>query len=146
MKLRLWVEAQGSDDMAVFVAVLKRDTAGQNVPFYGVVGCHEDGVTRGCIRASRRALEPNLSTAWQPVLAADREEPLSVGERVPLDIALLPSSTFFAAGETLELVIAPEVVVPTPPFFKDTSCNRGTHVIHMGGAYDSHLLVPVIPA
>jgi predicted acyl esterase len=24
--------------------------------------------------------------------------------------------------------------------------NAGTHVIHTGGRYDSHLLVPVIPA
>ena len=46
--------------------------------------------------------------------------------------------------ETLELIVASDEIIPSPPYRKDVSFNRGTHVIHCGGACDSHLLVPVI--
>jgi predicted acyl esterase len=36
---------------------------------------------------------------------------------------------------------ARELTVPTP-----VSRNRGTHIIHVGGKYDSHLLIPVVSA
>jgi hypothetical protein len=65
---------------------------------------------------------------------------------VPVDVALYPSSTVFAAGESLELIISSDEIIPSPPYRKDVSINRGIHVIHCGGDYDSHLLVPVIPA
>jgi hypothetical protein len=152
MKLRLWVEARpGSasapapDDMALFIGVDKRDAEGQRVPFYGSVGNHADLVTRGLIAASRRALEPAASTEFEPVLAHQRDEKLAPGDIVALEIALNPSSTFFRAGEALELIIAPREIVPSPPYRKSTEHNRGLHVIHFGGEYDSHLLVPEIP-
>jgi predicted acyl esterase len=65
---------------------------------------------------------------------------------VAVDIALYPSSTFFTAGETLQLIVSPREIIPSPPYIKDASFNRGTHVLHFGGGYDSYLLVPKIPA
>lgn len=61
-----------------------------------------------------------------------------------VDIALSASSTFFAAGEGLRLIVAPRDLVHAPIFHKDTSLNTGRHVLHIGGTYDSHLLVPVV--
>jgi hypothetical protein len=155
MKLRLWVEvraddARGSatipDDMAMFVAINKLDKSGKTVHFYGSVGNKEDMVTRGFCRVSRRELDSAKSTEWQPVLSGASHQPLQAGEIVAVDIELYPSSTFFASGETLQLIVASDEIIPSPPYRKNTSYNKGTHVIHSGAEYDSYLLVPVIPA
>jgi putative CocE/NonD family hydrolase len=151
MKLRVWVESRPRkagdatpDDMALFVAVNKLDREGQSVHFYGSVGSRRDMVTRGYCRVSRRELDPNESTEWNPVQSGARELKLEAGEIVVVDIALYPSSTFFAAGEAVQLIVASREIIPSPPYIKDASLNRGTHVLHFGGEYDSHLLVPKV--
>lgn len=153
MKLRLWVEARAKgggesppDDMALFVGVDKIDAERRRVPFYGSVGNREDMVARGLIAVSRRALDPDASTGWEPVLLDSRDDRLKAGEIVPVDIAINPSSTFFAAGQGIELIVSPNEIVPSPPYRKDNACNRGVHIVHAGGDRDSHLLIPVIPA
>lgn len=151
MKLRLWVEArpQGGgpppDDMVIFVAVDKLDAAGKSVPFRGSVGNRNDMVTRGFCRVSRRELDEAESTEWLPVLTGTSSMPLAPGEKVAVEIELYPSSTFFAAGESISLIVASDEIIPSPPYRKSVSCNRGVHVLHFGGEFDSHLLVPVIP-
>jgi predicted acyl esterase len=153
MKLRLWVQAKAApgdasapDDMAIFVAVNKRDREGQSVRFRGSVGNVDDMVTRGYCRVSRRELDAAESTEYQPGLAGTSHLPLKPGEIVPVEIELYPSSTFFAAGESLELIISSNAIIRSPPYEKDASFNRGIHVFHCGGSHDSHLLVPIIPA
>ena len=152
MKLRLWVEARpgrnprdSPDDMGIFVAINKRDRRQQSVHFYGSVVNQQDMVTRGWGRAARRELDPVGSTEWNPVLKAARDEKLKPGEIVPLEIALYPSSTFFAAGEVIELIVSAQAIIPSPPYLKDVSFNRGIQVIHLGGDCDSHLLIPQVP-
>ncbi|NEQ97084.1 MAG: CocE/NonD family hydrolase [Cyanothece sp. SIO2G6] len=149
MKLRLWVEArseenhgQTPDDMGLYVAVSKLDRNKMPVPFYGSVGNKQDLVTRGWGRASRRELDPAASTDWNPVPLADKEQKLEPGEIVLMEIALYPSSTFFDSGEALQLIVSGQEIIPSPPYFKDVSFNRGIHVIHFGDKYDSHLLIP----
>ena len=151
MKLRVWVEArpenagqEAPDDMALFVAVNKLDRDGKPVNFYGSVGNAKDMVTRGWCRVSLRELDPVESTEWHPVQSGAREQKLKAGEIVPVDVALYPSSTFFAAGETVQLIVAPREIIPSPPYFKEASVSRGTHVLHFGGDHDSYLLVPKI--
>ena len=151
MKLRLWMEARHEtndseipDDIGIYVAINKRDRTQAAVPFYGSVGNQQDMVTRGWGRASRRELDPIASTPWNPVLQASRAETLNPGQIVPLEIALYPSSTFFAAGEALELIVSSQEIIPSPPYFKEVSFNRGLHIIHYGGNFDSYLLVPIV--
>ena len=153
MKLRVWVESRSGsagkeapDDMGMFIAVNKLDRDGNSVPFNGTVGLKTDMVTRGWCRVSRRELDPAESTEWHPIQNGTSEQKLKAGEIVPVDIALYPSSTFFAAGESLQLIVAGREIIPTPPYIKNESMNRGTHVLHFGGDYDSHLLVPKIPS
>lgn len=67
-----------------------------------------------------------------------------------MDIEIWPSSTRFRAGERLRVVVQgqdiPREGLPNAPFARhEQTRNQGTHVIHTGGSYDSHLLVPVIP-
>jgi predicted acyl esterase len=150
MKLRLWVEARPDeggdcpDDMILCCFVDKRDRRGQSVRFNGSAGLTEDMVSRGYMRVSRRELDEARSTEWLPVARGDSIRKLAPGEIVPVEIALCPSSTFFAAGEGLRLIVSPTEVVHAPIFGKDTSLNSGWHVVHFGGEYDSHLLIPVI--
>lgn len=153
MKLRLWVEAREldpglppPDDMVIFTAVNKLDEAGRVVHFLGSVCNRKDMVTRGFCRVSRRELDMEETAEYQPVLSGTAHQPLEPGQIVSVDVELYPSSTFFAAGEHLELIIASDEIIASPPYMKDTGVNRGIHVLHCGGAYDTHLLVPVIPA
>ena len=151
MKLRVWVEARpgkagekSPDDMAMFIAVNKLDRDGNAVHFNGSVGNRRDMVTRGNCRVSRRELDPVESSDWHPVQKGTSELKLKAGEIVPVDIELYPSSTFFSAGESLQLIVASNEIIPSPPYRKDVSCNHGEHVLHFGGNYGSYLLVPEI--
>ena len=151
-KLKVWIEARGAsgsdtppDDLVLCCFVDKRDRSGGSVRFNGAVGQAEDMVTRGYGRAARRALNTAESRPWHPVLSGDKHEPIKPGETVPLEIAFCPSSTFFTKGERLRLIISAKDIVHAPIFKKDTSVNRGRHVIHFGKDYDSHLLLPTIP-
>ncbi len=153
MMLRIWVEARpeaarviSPDDMAMFIAVNKLDRDGNAVHFNGSVGNKKDMVTRGHCRVSRRELDPVESTEWHPVQIGTSERKLNAGEIVPVDIELYPSSTFFSVGEALQLIIASDEIIPSPPYRKSVECNHGRHVIHFGGEYDSYLLVPKMPA
>lgn len=149
MKLRVWIEAQSSlgrppDDMILCCFIDKRDAKGQSVRFYGAVGQRNDMVTRGYGRATRRELNMAESAPLHPVLQAEKDEELLPGDIVPLDIAFCPSSTFFEKGSRLRLIISARDMVHAPIFKKDTSVNRGRHVIHFGGPHDSYLLVPFV--
>ena len=160
MALRLWVEVRPRptvnaadlaqpdypDDLLLCVAIDKRDEAGRSVRFYGSVGNDADMVTRGFLAASSRALDEVYSTPWRPVPALAGKEPLAPGEVVAVDVELYPSSTFFRAGSSIDLIVSPREIVPSPPFQKDLGANRGFHVIHTGGDRTSWLSVPRIPA
>ncbi|MEM9948958.1 MAG: CocE/NonD family hydrolase, partial [Cyanobacteria bacterium P01_D01_bin.36] len=151
IKLKAWLEARGSstresapNDLVMCCFVDKRDKSGKSVRFYGSVGQDEDMVTRGYGRASRRELNVAESSPLHPVLLGAKDELLSPGDVVPVEIAFCPSSTFFAKGERLRLIVSARDIVHAPIFKKDTSVNRGRHVLHFGGQYDSHLLIPKI--
>src|SRR6185437_7651940 len=105
MKLRLWLEARGSNDADVFVAIQKLDAGAAPVGFMFYAFYENGPVALGWLRASHRALDANRSTAWQPVHPHDREEPLPEGEAVALEIELWPSATLFRAGESLRLIV-----------------------------------------
>jgi predicted acyl esterase len=102
-------------------------------------------VTRGWCKVSNRELDLVESTEWHPVQKGDSVQKLKTGEIVPVDIALYPSSTFFAKGESLQLIIAGSEIIASPPYKKSNKGNSGKHVLHFGGKYDSYLLVPSIP-
>ncbi|WP_273735299.1 CocE/NonD family hydrolase [Mycolicibacterium septicum] len=143
MKLRLWVEARDADDMDLFVAVQKTDAEGTFVPV-DYLGFPHAGAL-GLLRVSHRELDEKRSTPFAPVTAHLNEQLLEPGQIVPVDIAIWPSSRVWFPGERLRVVVGgrrdPAWFLP----FAWELRNRGEHVIHAGGKYDSHLLVPVIP-
>lgn len=150
MKLHLWVEAVGANDMDLFVGIQKLDARGETVPFVFYAMMDNGPVALGWLRASHRDLDPVRSKPEQPVHAHTREQPLVPGERVPVEIEIWPSSTLFRAGERLRLVVQGQDLMreglPNAPFARhEDTRNRGMHVIHTGRELDSYLLVPVIP-
>ncbi|SQI31740.1 dipeptidyl aminopeptidase [Rhodococcus coprophilus] len=144
--LRLWVQAKDANDMDLFVGLKKLDSRGHDVWFEGHGGYEEGFVAHGWIRVSHRALDPEASTAYRPVLDLTKYWPLLPGQLVPVDIEIMPHSTFFEAGSTLALVVSGHDLDGNPAVGHDRTVNRGFHIVHAGGDFDSHLLLPVVPA
>jgi predicted acyl esterase len=168
MKVKLWVSAPDADDMDLFITVKKfagpfdaetpigraleavtgKDSIakGNEIQFRGMNGHHSDMAARGQMRVSQRELDETLSTPWLPVQKFQGEKKLKPGEIVPVEIPILPSSTFFRKGETLRLYIQGHCPVADHPLlYYDWLINNGDHIIYTGGSYDSYLQIPVIP-
>jgi uncharacterized protein len=148
MALTLWIEAENADDVDLFVGIEKLDANGDEVYFYSSSGGNANGpVARGWLRASKRELDPELSTSSRPVLSMKNTQLLSPGEVVEVTVPIMPSGTTFRAGETLRLVIqswsaagqwdgaeAKEWQIRTD----------GRTRLHTGGRHASRLLTPVL--
>jgi len=142
-KLRLWVATSEGDDLDLFVALKKFDAQGGEVFFCGYNGYEKDAVAKGWLRVSHRALDPAKSRPSRPYHPHDRLEKLSPGAVVAVEIEILPSSTLFEAGSRLELWVLGRDAAKYPAFKHRRLVNRGTHIIHCGGKFDSHLLLPL---
>jgi hypothetical protein len=144
MKLRLWVEAEGNDDMDLFIAIRKLDEKGNWLPT-NVLGEPHPGAW-GKMRVSRRELDQKLSTDFQPIQAHRKDEKLKPGEIVPVDIEIWPHSRIWHKGQQLQVLVSGHYIREGwfEPFSWELN-NKGKHVIHSGGKYDSYLQVPVIP-
>ena len=144
MRLRLWVEADGHDEMDLFVNVQKLDTQGAELPT-SVLGQDHPGAW-GKLRVSHRELDAALSTDHQPVHSHRAEQKLASGEVVPVDIEIYPHSRIWHAGQQLRVLVAGRYLREGwfEPFSWDTD-NAGRHVIHTGGEFESFLQVPVVP-
>jgi predicted acyl esterase len=105
-----------------------------------------------------RKLDPKLSTDFIPIQSFDQPQMLHPGEIVPVDIAIMPASEVFHAGEQLRLTIAGHEFTAPPggappsgllafmhPLPPVPTKNAGVHVIHVGGDHQSFLQIPVIP-
>jgi uncharacterized protein len=151
-RLRLFMSAEGSDDLDVFVGLQKLDRDGAIVPFPFYAQFDDGPVALGWLRASHREPDAAHSREHQPVLRHRRLQKIEPGTVVPLDIEIWPSSTRFEAGETLRLVVQGSDInkypkTSAPVYFRhEDTVNRGIHTIHTGADTDSFLLVPVIPA
>lgn len=143
--LHLFVETDGHDDMDMFINIQKADQDGKWIPWHTLDEPHPGAW--GKIRVSHRELDPDLSTEYQPVMAHKREMKLSKGEIVPIDVEIVPSSRIWHKGEKLRIQIAGRYIREGwfEPLTWDTD-NHGNHIIHTGGAYESYIQVPVIPA
>ncbi|MDF1552269.1 MAG: CocE/NonD family hydrolase [Deferrisomatales bacterium] len=145
MKLRLWVESQGHDDMDLFIAIQKLGENGGAMPMHVLEEPHPGAW--GKMRVSRRELDEKLSSKFQPVQAHQKEEKLSPGEIVPVDIEIVPHSRFWHKGQQLRVLVSGHYIRDENWFEPLTwdADNKGKHVIHSGGKHDSYLQIPVIP-
>ena len=145
MKLRLWIEANGADDADLFVLVQKLDEQGKVLS--PLVWNRPTPAPTGRLRASHRELDEKLSTASEPFHTHRREQLLIPGQIVPVDIGLWPISMLWHKGQQLRVLVAGYDPVPPllPMMAQPATRNKGEHIIHTGGKFDSHLLVPMVP-
>jgi predicted acyl esterase len=107
-------------------------------------------VTKGWLRASHHRLDLDRSEPWRPVHPHDAAEPLRPGQVVPVELELLPSSTLFRRGEVLRLDVQGRWFFRKNPLVGQfpaayARSPRGTAVLHCGGQFDAHLLIPLLP-
>ncbi|MGC9669794.1 CocE/NonD family hydrolase [Planosporangium sp. 12N6] len=159
-KVKLWVEADGADDMDLFLVLQKLDAHGKPIEVLNVdtkslvirlMTRHSASILKyrganGRLRVSLRHLDEQASTEELPVHTFDRSEPLQPGQIVPIEIPLYPIGLIMHPGEQLRLVIAGHNLIGTGmPRMSDAHANNhGRHIIHTGGRHDSHLLLPIL--
>lgn len=174
IKLRLWAEADGSDDMDVYATLQKFNTETGKplqpvVVDVGRLQPNPDDVRQqlldkpdgdetfgaeffnagpiGCLRASHRELDEARCTEFNPVYTHREEHMLQPHQIVQLEIAIPPYGMIVNAGEEVRLTISGYHPDPhcRPTDPKPQLRNSGRHIIHTGGKYDSHLLLMQIP-
>ncbi|AMM20201.1 hydrolase [Frondihabitans sp. PAMC 28766] len=158
-KAHLFVEADGADDLDLFVLVQKLDAHGTPLQAFTTpnqsavahdITDHGASILRykgsdGRIRVSLRHLDQTLSTDDVPAHTFDRSEKLVPGQVAEVEIDLLPLGLRFHAGEQLRFVVSSRNLLGTmmPGIREYTGANAGRHIVHTGGARASYLQLPV---
>jgi len=147
MKLQLAVSVEDADDMDLFIAIEKIEN-GEKAGFIHWAVFEDGAAAYGWLRLSRRELDPERSTEYQPVLTNASELKLAPGEVVEAQIEILPSGTRFAKGDILRVRIKGRDIYqyPKPLLYMrhEDTVNAGTHCIHTGPGANSFLLIPVV--
>lgn len=141
MKLHLWAQLKGNVDADFFVYVRKADSDGNA---YGIEIAPGNEVlgALGRLRATCRTLDEDKSTPLAPFPALENPTPVPFGRPFAVDIAIWPMGMVWHPGERLQVFLAGRSVSDHFPGDQAT-INAGAIMIHTGGQYDSHLLVPV---
>ena len=145
IKVKLWVEAENNNDMDVFVRVANLDK-NDNVLFHDAILCKFTG-PGGMLRVSQRQIDPDKSTVCEPYHPHKTLSYLSKGEIVPIEIGLWPTGQVFHKGEKFQVIISGYDHLGTwGNYCEPENFNKGNHIIHSGGKFDSHIVIPVIPS
>jgi predicted acyl esterase len=164
--LKLFVSSSTRDaDLFVVLRVFKPDLA--EVVFQGAIDPHTP-VAQGWLRASHRKLDRKLSMPYRPYHTHDKEQPLTPGEPVELDIEIWPTSVVAPAGYRIGLTIRGKdyeyagasggrlsnfknELKGCGPFLHNDHSDRpsdifgGVTSLHFGRGRQPFLLLPIIP-
>lgn len=102
MKLHLWVQADGSDDMDLSVTVEKLDANGNQIVDNVT---HSSIAATGQLRVSHRELDKRKSTPAEPYLKEMREIKLKKGEIAPVEIGIWPMGMIYHKGESIQVTV-----------------------------------------
>lgn len=162
---KLFVSSSTSDaDLFLILRVFAPD--GKEVTFQGAQDPRTP-VAQGWLRASHRQLDPELSRRYRPYHTHTKPEPLQPGQKVELDIEILPTCIVVPAGYRLGLTIrgkdyaydGPPITVPgmkysltgVGPFLHINPDNRpdnvfsGQTTLHADSKNAPYVILPVIP-
>ncbi|HEY0439777.1 MAG TPA: CocE/NonD family hydrolase [Xanthobacteraceae bacterium] len=162
---KLWVSSS-TTDADLFLVFRVFDPAGKEVTFQGALDPHTP-VAQGWLRASRRKLDPKVSTPYRPYHTHDQKQPLKPGEPVELDIEIWPTCIVVPKGHRIALTVRGKDYewegpaerlsnMKNPmrgcgPFVHDEPLDRpetvfgGTTTLHFGSDKQPYVMVPVIP-
>jgi predicted acyl esterase len=162
-KAVLYMHCDDLDDMDVFLVLTKLSVSGEvlfalnipweNIPVSSVSDIPDDlrsevilyqGPT-GILRASNRAIDTSRSMHpnW-PFYTHEKEEKITPGTVVRLEIGIWAMGVEYEAGESIELRVGGYYQGISNFGTTDHVKNKGLHWIHMGGEYDSHLILPSV--
>jgi predicted acyl esterase len=165
--LKLFASSETAD-LDIFAILRVFDPDGNEITFQGAIDPHTP-IGQGWLRASHRKLDQTRSTDYRPYHTHDERWPLVPGEAVELDVEILPTSLVIPTGYTIALTVqghdyeyAPHTgaflsnfkneLLGCGPFLHDDPRERprdvfgGRVTLHLGGARDARLLLPVIPS
>lgn len=163
--LRLCISSSTAD-ADIFVILRLFDPNGKEVVFQGALDPHSP-LAHGWLRASHRALDREKSLPYRPIHTHMRDEPLTPGVPVQLDIEIWPTCIVVPPGYRLGLTVrgkdyeyegtaATLSNMKNPmrgcgPFEHDDETDRPPEVfggktkLHFGPGFDNSLLLPFIP-
>lgn len=148
IKLRVRAEVKGHDEMNLYLRILTLDADDQIVVKKRGMFKFSGPDTR--LRGSLREADPRTTKDYRVRQHFRNSQKFHDGEIVPIDILFVPCSQIFHKGQKLELVIAGYDFlthqVAGGAANRWTIYNKGQHIFYTGGKYDSHLILPVIPA
>lgn len=167
-KAEIYISCEAQDDFVVFVLLRKKDKDGNdmmhlNFPFEAspiksmaeidTKSTHSVNTwigPMGVLRASRRAIDPKRSIHPNfPFHPHEKEEKITPGDVVKLEIGIWAIGTDYEAGESISLRISGQN--PTAAEFNAWSkprpeheLNHGEHKVYFGGEYPSKIIIPHI--
>ena len=125
-------------DVLWFISLLHRDGEG-----------HERVLTRGWLRGSQRALDPERSKPWQPYHRHERREPLTPGTIYEFNIEVRPYGIELKPGERIGLRIKcadddiPANNLEVINMGHLSRANGARITIHHNDQHPSHLILPI---
>lgn len=163
-KAVLWVSCNDSDDMDVFCQIRKADANGKvlismNVPIADLkrMGMEQNKIPNinpmiylgptGHLRASHRGLDESLSKPHWPVHDHKKEYRIPPGDIIRLEVGIWPGGMIFSEGESLSFKVSGHwMTLAEYPWLRGTHepLNKGQHHVHIGGKYDSHVVLPFV--
>lgn len=104
-------------------------------------------VSKGWLKASHRALDPQYAKPHQPYYSHEEPQALTPGEVTRFEIAVMATSYVFKAGHRIRLEIVNGDSNVTDAVFAHPyhPSKRGTDTIRHEARYPSRLLLPVVP-
>jgi predicted acyl esterase len=147
VKLKLWVACEAGD-ADLMISLRHYDARDREVTYPAAVP-PDIAAAYGWLRVSHRKLDAQRTTAYRPYLTHDEIQPIAPDAIVPVEIEIWPTCVVLERGHRLELEIASQDDPRLSPFTHTDPHDRvqtGRVQIHTGGRYDSHLLLPRIPA
>ena len=97
----------------------------------------------GIQRASMRAIDwdKSMHENW-PYYPMDKVEKVPKGQVVRLEIGIWATGIEFEAGESIRLQVCGKHQGINNFGTTEFTNNKGRHVVHFGGEYDSHVVLP----
>jgi len=163
---RLFVSSSTSD-VDLFVTLRVFDPDDEEVLFQGAID-PKTPIAQGWLRASHRKLDPTLSSEARPYHAHDETQPLTPGEVYEVDVEIWPTCLVVPAGYRIALTVAGRdyehdqegsrldhfanelrgcgPFIHTDPRARPDDVFGGRATLHTGGAYESFVILPVVPA
>jgi len=165
-KAVLYMSCKDFDDMVVYVLIRKLDAQGNPMisinipwsaaPYKKAADIPESDYSNlmiyygptGVLRASHRKIDASKSLHPQyPFHPHDELQKITPGEIAKLEIGLWAMGIDFEAGESLSVQVSGEYPLVMEFGTKKMEIedrNRGTHQVHVGGEYASHIILPFV--